>query len=452
MRVSYERLRNHGDIVIWGAGAVLDRYFKMLDPALRVTAICDRDSAKWGVWNHLPCIPKDDLTRRNAVLIAIANSGAVAQVSKELDEKGIPYCHIREAVRAYLPVHDERALSQCRQEKRDFVPGRMMMVFDCGVPLRRCNLRCDYCYIRQHGEFEECDMPLLHSPAFVRKALSADRLGGTALLSFCAAGETLLCDGLVPIIKELIDEGHYVAIVTNGTPERAIRELLSCGMDLSHLFVKFSFHYLELKRRGLLEQFAGHVKRVWDAGGSFSVEFLPYDALIPYIPEIMAFSLEHFGALPHCTVPRDENTESLRVLTELPLDEFQRIWGQFHSPMFDFKLENVAQKRYKGCKAGLWSLYLDMETGSFYQCASHPYLGTLYEDLSHPLHLSAVEDGCLAPYCYNCHAYLTLGIIPELDTPTYAEMRDRETADGRHWLSETVRAFITQKLGENHLA
>ena len=37
------------------------------------------------------------------------------------------------------------------------------------------------------------------------------------MLNFCGAGETLLCKELLPIIKELLAEGHYCMIVTNGT-------------------------------------------------------------------------------------------------------------------------------------------------------------------------------------------------------------------------------------------
>lgn len=450
MKAAYEQLRNHESIVIWGAGDALGRYFDRLDPSLSITAVCDSDSAKWGAWGKLPCIPKDDLTAQNAVLVAIDKLTAVEQIFRELDEKGIPYCHIREAVTAYLPVQEERALRLCHQEKRDAAPDRLTLFFDCAVPLRRCNLRCDYCYVRQHGDFQKYDMPILHTPAFIRKALSKDRLGGVSFFNFCGWGETLLCEGLIPIVKALIDEGHYVQIVTNGTPERGIREILESGMDLSHLFIKFSLHYLELKRRGLLEKFAEHVNRVWDAGASITLEIVPDDGLIPYIPEIMDFSLRHFGALPHCTVPRDETTQSLRVPTELPMDEFRRIWEQFHSPMFGFKMKNVSLKRYEDCKAGLWSFQLDLETGALYQCAYNPYLDNLYEDLSRPFRREAVGNRCCLPYCYNCHAYLVLGVIPEVEAPNYCEMRDRETADGRHWLSGTMRAFFSQKLGDNH--
>ena len=41
-------------------------------------------------------------------------------------------------------------------------------------------------------------------------------------------------------------------------------------------------------------------------------------------------------------------------------------------------------------------------------------------------------------------------MIPELITPTYLEMRDRVTVDGRHWVGEDMRQFLSQKLADNN--
>ena len=40
------------------------------------------------------------------------------------------------------------------------------------------------------------------------------------------------------------------------------------------------------------------------------------------------------------------------------------------------------------------------------------------------------------------HAFLTLGVIPELETPTYADIRNRVCEDGREWLSKEVKDTI----------
>ena len=41
-------------------------------------------------------------------------------------------------------------------------------------------------------------------------------------------------------------------------------------------------------------------------------------------------------------------------------------------------------------------------------------------------------------------------MIPELVTPTYLEMRDRITSNGRHWIGEDMCEFLSQKLSENN--
>ena len=57
---------------------------------------------------------------------------------------------------------------------------------------------------------------------------------------------------------------------------------------------------------------------------------------------------------------------------------------------------------------------------------------------------------CRQPYCYNGHAFLTLGVVPELETPTYADIRNRVCEDGREWLSKEVKDAFSQKLAVNN--
>ena len=39
-----------------------------------------------------------------------------------------------------------------------------------------------------------------------------------------------------------------------------------------------------------------------------------------------------------------------------------------------------------------------------------------------PIRFEAIGCKCTQPHCYNGHAFLTLGDIPELNTPTYASL------------------------------
>lgn len=119
---------------------------------------------------------------------------------------------------------------------------------DCYVPITTCTLRCHYCYITQHGLFAQKIPKLKYSVGTVRKALSKERLGGTCLINFCAAGETLLLKELLDYVRALLEEGHYVMIVTNATVSNRFDEVVKFPPDLlRRLFFKFSYHYLELK-------------------------------------------------------------------------------------------------------------------------------------------------------------------------------------------------------------
>ena len=127
---------------------------------------------------------------------------------------------------------------------------------DCYVPITTCNLRCHYCYITQQRKFDAKIPEFKYSAEYVAKALSKERLGGTCCLNFCGGGETLMPKEMVPIIKALLREGHYVMVVTNGTLSHRFDEITEFPPELlERLFFKFSFHFFELKRLNIMDKF-----------------------------------------------------------------------------------------------------------------------------------------------------------------------------------------------------
>lgn len=436
---------NEKRIWLWGMGDLFNTYSSLLNPSLNLVGVCDSDISKQGnevkVYDEVyiikdPCEIKND----EAVMICILDVNIEKQIKAILDEKGIDYCHIYEAVDEYW-VSKESNMNTLMS-----LDDKMVKFIDCVVNVDACNLKCDYCYIGQHSDYKH-RIPRFHSAKYIRKALSKERMGGNVFINFCGTGETLLCKELFLIVKELVEEGHYIQIVTNATIDKMIDKYMD--INLSHVFFKCSLHYLQLKKQNLLDNFATNIKFLHQAGASVSVELVPEDELVPYIDEIKEYSLKNFGALPHLTVPRDERCDDLRILTNYSDDEFDKIWSVFQSPMFDFKMANRKSQRYNNCMAGLWALQLDLETGEVKQCTGNRRIGNVY-DLSKELELKAVGKGCMLPYCFNCHAYLTLGLIPEVDAPTYCEMRDRTTETGEHWINETMRKFFSQKLYDNN--
>lgn len=111
-------------------------------------------------------------------------------------------------------------------------------------------------------------------------------------MNFCADGETLLTKDIDLYIKALVQEGHYAEIVTNLSVNKMLEKILTWDKELlSRVEFKCSFHYLELKKKGLLQRFADNVKKIWENGASANIEVTPTDELIPYIDELKTFSM-----------------------------------------------------------------------------------------------------------------------------------------------------------------
>lgn len=318
---------------------------------------------------------------------------------------------------------------------------------DCYVPTEVCNFQCTYCYIGQRKGFTGSVHAVGRTKEEVRQALSKKRFGGIMFLNFCAGGETLLGEDILGIIYELLKEGHVVQIVTNGTLRKRFEEISGWEDELlSRLFIKFSFHFLELKRLRLLDVFFSNIKLMQENGVSISLEITPCDEMIPYIEEIKACSIERAGALPHITVARNVETAELKILSSLSKEDYVKTWGQFDSPLFDMKMELVSQKRYEYCYAGEWTLYLDLRSGDLKQCYKGDVIDNIYWNPLEPIHFKPIGRHCRESYCFNGHAWLTWGAIPDMKTPTYAQIRNRVMSHGGEWLSDTVKQAFSCRL------
>ena len=138
---------------------------------------------------------------------------------------------------------------------------KLKRYIECYIDTETCNLRCHYCYIAQMRKFNNKLAKFGHTPEEIRKALSVKRLGGKCLINLCAGGETLLSSEVIPVTKALLEEGHYVMIVTNGTLTNRFKEIAKFPKDLlERLVFKFSFHYLELLRLNLLDKYFENIQ------------------------------------------------------------------------------------------------------------------------------------------------------------------------------------------------
>ena len=323
---------------------------------------------------------------------------------------------------------------------------------ECHVPVTTCTLRCSYCYITQHRLFEGPLPEFRYTPEHVRKALSKERLGGVCLINLCGAGETLLAKEVVEYARAFLEEGHYVMIVTNGTISKRFDDIASFPAHLNkHLFFKFSYHYLEFKQRGLFDVFFNNIRKVRDAGCSFTLELTPSDDAIPYIDEIKQRAIAELGAPNHVTIARDERTKNkLPMLTQLSRQDYIDTWKTFESALFNYKLTIFGHKRREFCYAGDWSFCVNLATGKMKQCYRSYYRTDIFRDISKPIPFRAIGNCCKEQHCYNGHSLIVLGDIPPLSTPTYAELRNRQSLDGSEWLRPEMKSFMSSSLKESN--
>lgn len=315
------------------------------------------------------------------------------------------------------------------------------------IPTSICNFRCSYCYLAQrpvHYQGKQAD--LKHTPEEFGRACSIKRLGGPCFANFCADGETLLSKDIDLYVKEFVKQGHYAEVVTNLTVSNVVDKFLSWDPELlKRLEFKCSFHYLELKKKGFLDRFAENVKKIWAAGSSANIEMTPSDELIPYIEEVKKFSYENFGALPHLTIARDDRTKNIEYLTNLSMEEYDKVWSQFNSDFWEFKKSTFGVKQTGFCNAGKWSVVINFANGVMRSCYFSKPFGNFFTDIDKPLPELPVGQ-CPIAHCFNSHALLTMGLIPNLYETRYGDIRDRIKLDGTHWLQPELKEFFNNKL------
>ncbi len=325
---------------------------------------------------------------------------------------------------------------------------------ECLVPVTACNLKCEYCYVIQEKR-RKLELPKFKYDAkTIGQGLSKERLGGVSYISICGAGETLIPKEMPDIILEILKQGHFVNITTNGTITNRFDEILTkIPSDLlKRLHFAFSLHYIELKRTNNLSVFADNVKKIKKAGCSFLVQLNLYDGYIPLIPEIKAFCISNFNALPQVAVTRKEDVENknikdVKFYTDKTDEEYIKYAREFESPLFEYTLSNFMKTRDEFCYAGAWSFILNLATGKIKACYAEPEHQDIFEDVKKPIKFKAIGNNCRCKYCMNSSHFMSLGIIPEKYTKSYAEIRNRKEAN---WYNKEAEQFLNSKLFETN--
>jgi organic radical activating enzyme len=322
---------------------------------------------------------------------------------------------------------------------------------DVHVPIFQCNLKCSYCYVGKH-QLDNIKPPIFeYDYDTVKKSLTKERLGGICHFNVCGMGETLIPKEIIEYVKVILENGHSVMIVTNGILTDRFEEMMKFPQNLKdRLGFKFSFHFLELKRLNKIDVFFDNVNLARANGCSISVEITANDTYEPYIDEIKDICIKKVGAFCHVSVPRDDGTDEIKLMSKHSFDEFYNIWKTFDSPMFEFKMRHWGENRKEFCYAGAWSGMLNIATGSLISCSCQK--GTYQNIFNHTdkkINFCPVGK-CKVSHCFNGHSFLTFGTIPSLDEEHYVDIRDRIDINGKHWLNDYMLKQFNCRLSDSN--
>lgn len=324
---------------------------------------------------------------------------------------------------------------------------------ECLLPITLCNLKCHYCYVMQRHNRTMKKAVFDYPISTMVAALSKERFGGVVYFSICGAGETMLCKELPELVSGILSHGHYVNITTNGTCKNQLNKLLKTvhSNDIERLHFAFSYHYLELERLGLDNIFFENIELVRNYGCSFLVQLNLCDEYIQRKEEIISKVKRNTGALPQLAATRKEvNLKSdIELFTNLSTTEYVEAGKEFNSPLFDFTMKNFNKHRKEFCYAGAWSYVLNLGSGVLQACYASKQKMNIFKEVDRKINFVAVGCHCPSSWCMNSSHFLAWGVIPSLDTPTYAELRNRTTVKG-DWYSETIKEAFSHKLCETN--
>lgn len=280
----------------------------------------------------------------------------------------------------------------------------------------------------------------------IKLAFSKKRLGGICLMSICSDGEPMLSPDTNALILTLLEEGHYVMIVTNGLITNAIEKCLEMPTELlNRLFFKVSMHFEEMEERGLLERFWNNIDRIKSSPCSFTIEYTTDDSSINSMKRMKNVCLEKLnGVLPHINIPRDERKINLGIYSKLSFDNYCNTWekGEFSSGLFQYRKQFFGKKYGQFCYSGYRYLWVNLADGSSHQCYGTRTIQN-FMDAKKRVKRIAMGDSCPYAHCYVCYTFFTLGTVNKPSyshyNPTYYDIRNRSGSDGIDWVKQPFR-------------
>lgn len=318
------------------------------------------------------------------------------------------------------------------------------VIFFCGGNYF-CNLKCEYCYLDSPKPDKK-----FCTPKELIRTFSKKSLGGCAFFNFVTLGETLLCDENIEAIKLFLEEGHVVNVVTNLTYSKNLEKLLLLPEELkSRLIIHASLHYLELKKKNLLDEYFNNLQRCKEAGVSFHMDLTVYEKYMPVLEEIKEVCLLKTGLLPNITIAldKDKNWMPFDFYNE---EAHKKIVDVFEAKELDIQRNIFFDKEEnKPCMAGRWSLVYYWSGRRCTACNGIKVnIDTPFVNSDGVKWLGG-GDTVICPFkrCFCGEIFLTWGLLPERnDIPTFFEFYLKE----KGFYSETVKKLTDVKLSDNN--
>ena len=310
-----------------------------------------------------------------------------------------------------------------------------------------CNLKCTYCFYNQVTGYEHKKQTFRYSIEQMKQAMTTERLGGVCHISLCGDGETLLDYQVVELAKALLENGHVISIVTNGTLSVRLQELceLLTENEKKRCMIVFSLHYLELVRLNKLNEYFSNMRFMHENGFSVRSSLVLCDEYIECIEEIKKVCMENLGFLPRVSVVRDQNDDQ-KIMTKYDIEEYKKIGREFNSPAFDFSFEMSNKKQNGFCYAGIWTFNLNFSTGIMRQCLGNSMPQNIFENPSEPIQFIPVGNSCKMPWCV-CYQFQNYGVIPE---ESYPDERAMFSEESQKWVSDEIWEYTSGKLTETN--
>lgn len=313
-------------------------------------------------------------------------------------------------------------------------------------PGTECNLDCSYCYVKKQknkGEKAQFDYPVEK----IINALTKERVGGTAFITYVGGGETVIPKESISIIHGLLENGHFLNIVSNLTYTEGIDKILEFSEELlKRTSFSISLHYVEFIKKNLKEEFIKNINRLKKADISFHINMTIGEDYLPYLQEIKEFCLQEIGFLPIITFAVDplNGWNRYSCFTDKVIENAVKIFEG--SSVTEYEKDFPSTYRNEFCYIGDWGFVLDLKTGNVNPCFDAPQSQNIFEDLSKPIRYEAIGT-CCAKYCVMGPAFQAFGFLPEYNNvfPTFSNLYNNRGYHGGEF-----REYLNNKLEQTN--